>query len=78
MERKLHLLETFFAKDNRGVAYKICGYEHLVQAPSPPVFQQQWEPAGVVEYKLTSGEHVEPESDDMFRVSTTGLRLKRQ
>src|SRR5215216_5676456 len=72
MDRKLHLLETFLAKDDRGVAYKICGYEHLVQTPSPAASPDHWEPTGVAEYKLTSGEHVEPESDDLFRVAATG------
>lgn len=77
MDRKLHLLETFVARDDQGASYKVFGYEHLVQAPVSPWFQQ-WEPTGVAEYKLASGEHLEPESDGMLRVAASGLRLKRQ
>lgn len=78
MDRKLHLLETFVAQDDQGASYKVFGYEHLVHAPVSAGFQQQWEPTGVAEYKLASGEHLELERDGMLRVAASGLRLKRQ
>lgn len=78
MDRKLHLLESFVAQDDQGVSYKVFGYEHLVQAPVSSGFQQHWEPTGIAEYKLASGEHLEPERDGMLWVAASGLRLKRQ
>ncbi len=73
--RSRHLFDP---EDEQGASYKVFGYEHLVQAPVSAGFQQQWEPTGVVEYKLASGEHLELESDGMLRVSASGLRLQRQ
>ncbi|NRF71281.1 hypothetical protein HLB44_30250 [Aquincola sp. S2] len=77
MDRKLHLLEAFVAQDDQGASYKVFGYEHLVHAPISAGFQQ-WEPTGVAEYKLASGEHLELEHDGVLRVAASGLRLKRQ
>lgn len=77
MDRKLHLLETFVALDDKGAPYKIFGYEHLVRPPLAPEFQS-WEPTGVVEYKLAGGEHVDVQSDGMLLVTSRGLQLKRQ
>ncbi len=78
MDRKLHLLETFVAQDERGASYKIFGYEHLVKVPAAPEFPQQWEPTGIAEYKLAGGEHVDQERDGTLRIAKTGLRLNRQ
>ena len=77
MDRKLHLLETFVAQDDQDASYKVCGYEHLVQA-SVSAELQQWEPTGVAEYKLASGEHLELELDGRLLVAASGLRLTRQ
>jgi len=78
MDRRLHLLETFVAQDDQGAPYKVLGYEHLVQTPISAEFQQQWEPTGMAEYKLASGEHLDLERDGALRVRASGLRLKRQ
>ena len=78
MNHRLRLLETFVAHDERGVHYKVCGYEHLVQPPSSPDLPQHWVPTGVAEYKLAGGEHVDFQSDGQLRVAATGLCLNRQ
>jgi hypothetical protein len=78
MDRKLHLLETFVARDEHGASYKVFGYEHLVPSPASPDLPLNWEPTGVAEYKLEGGEHVDLERDGTLRVATTGLRLNRQ
>lgn len=78
MDRKLHLLETFSAMDDQGVAHKVCGYEHVVQLALLPGAIDQWEPTGIFEYRLEGGERLETFSDGSFRVAATGTRLTRR
>ena len=78
MDRKLHLLETFFAQDDQGTPYKICGYEHMVALPLVSNgAEPQWEPTGIAEYRLATGEHVDMEPDGSYRVAANSLHLHR-
>ena len=77
MERHLHLLETFVARDDQGREHKICGYEHLALSPASPAWPPQWEPTGIVEYKLEKGGTVVPEGQGGWRVAASGLHLSR-
>jgi hypothetical protein len=77
MDMKLHLLETFAADGNDGVTYKVHGYERLVRDDSLADGQDHWEPTGVAEYRLASGELVDMQGDGSMRVVATGVRLAR-
>ncbi|MCW7540081.1 hypothetical protein OOT46_19790 [Aquabacterium sp. A7-Y] len=78
MDKKLHLLETFTAVGSDGTRYKVLGYEHLARDPSLGDTQDRWEPTGMAEYKLASGEHVDLLPDGALLVPSTGLRLERR
>ncbi len=55
MDKQLHLLETFRAQDPAGAMHTVRAYEHLVRVmPTTDPFGQ-WEPTGVVEYRLDDG-----------------------
>jgi hypothetical protein len=56
MDRKLHLLDTFSAKGADGRVYKVKAYEQLARDPSVADGQDRWEPTGVAELHLDSGE----------------------
>ncbi|WKB51425.1 hypothetical protein [Eleftheria terrae] len=78
MDKKLHLLESFTAMGSDGGSYKVLGYEHLVRDPSLNEALDRWEPSGLSEYKLATGEHVDLLPDGALLVPSTGLRLQRQ
>ncbi|MDE1948747.1 MAG: hypothetical protein KGL43_28030 [Burkholderiales bacterium] len=77
MERQLHLLETFFAVDEHGRPHKVCGYEHLALSPASPAWPPQWEPTGIVEYKLEHGEALVAQGQGRWRAATSGMQLSR-
>jgi hypothetical protein len=77
MDRKLHLLDTFSAKGADGRVYKVKAYEQLARDPSVADGQDRWEPPGVAELHLDSGELVDMRPDGRMRVVATGLELVR-
>jgi hypothetical protein len=77
MDRKLHLLDTFSAKGADGRVYKVKAYEQLARDPSVTDGQDRWEPTGVAELHLDSGELVDMRPDGRMRVVATGLELVR-
>jgi hypothetical protein len=77
MDRKLHLLDTFSAKGADGRVYKVKAYEQLARDPSVADGQDRWEPTGVAELHLDSGELVDMRPDGRMRVVATGLELVR-
>jgi hypothetical protein len=77
MDMKLHLLETFSADGTDGAKYKVHGYERLARDETLADGQDHWEPTGVAEYRLATGELVEVQSDGSMRVVSTGVRLTR-
>jgi hypothetical protein len=75
MDRKLQLLDSFKAEGNDGVAYKVMAYEHLLRVDLLGAGQEQWEPTGLTEYRLASGERVDVAPDGAMRVLSTGVVL---
>lgn len=78
MDRKLHFLESFNARGSDGATYKVLGYEHMVRDETLVDAQDHWEPTGVAEYRLESGERLDVEKDGSMRVPQSGLTLTRQ
>lgn len=78
MERKLHLLESFDARDAQGKHYKVMGYEHLAREDVFADAEARWAPTGLAEYRLDSGECLQPLPDGSLRVHATGALLTRQ
>jgi hypothetical protein len=77
MDMKLHLLESFFARGSDGRDYKVCGYERLVRDPSLPSAEAQWEPTGMAEYRLDSGDLIDARPDGSLRLARSGVQLER-
>jgi hypothetical protein len=75
MDKRLHLLETFPMQGNDGNRYVVCGYEHLARLDGSPDLEQHWQPTGVAEYRLASGEHVAVDRDGVMTVASTGVTL---
>jgi hypothetical protein len=78
MEKKLHLLETFAAHGTDGNDYVVHGFEHLARLEGTPDIGDQWEPTGLSEYKLSSGERVEVDKSGAMTVARTGVKLNRE
>jgi hypothetical protein len=77
MDRQFHLLETFHARGSDGVDYKVCAYEHLARDEQIQDGQDHWLPTGKSEYRLDSGELVDPRPDGTMVVAHTGVTLTR-
>ena len=77
MDMKLHLLETFAADGADGAMYKVHGYERLARDETLADGRDHWEPTGVAEYRLASGELVDMLPDGSMKVVSTGVRLTR-
>jgi|GWRWMinimDraft_6_1066014.scaffolds.fasta_scaffold00647_3 hypothetical protein len=77
MDIKLHRLESFSAQDTQGKAYKVYGYELMARAYPWLDAAVQWEPTGVVEYKLASGEHLDMARDGTLQGAQSGVCLHR-
>lgn len=77
MEKMLHLLETFGARGSDGEAYVVHGYEHLARLDEVPGAPMEWEPTGLIEYKLLDGRHVSVGDDGTMSLAGTGIRLVR-
>jgi hypothetical protein len=78
MDKKLHLLETFTARGDDGNAYVVHGYEHLARLDGTPDLADQWEPTGLAEYKLSSGERIEVDKSGAMAVARSGVKLNRE
>lgn len=75
MERKLHLLESYRVTGSDGRSYKVCGYEQMTRDESLVDGAEHWEPTGVIEYRLGSGELLEPHKDGTLRIPNAGVML---
>lgn len=78
MDRKLHFLESFHARGSDGGTYKVLGYEHMVRDETFVDAQEHWEPTGIAEYRLESGQRLDLAPDGSLRVPDSGLTLTRQ
>ena len=76
MDTKLHLLDSFAAKGTDGASYKVMAYEHLRRVDLLADGQDHWEPVGLTEYRLASGERVDAARDGVMRVVATGVELR--
>ena len=77
MDRQFHLLESFPARGSDGADYKVCAYEHLARDEQLHDGQEHWLPTGTSEYRLDSGELVDPRPDGSMVVVHTGVTLTR-
>ena len=75
MDKKLHLLDSFEAQGTDGASYKVMAYEHLLRVDLVADGQDHWEPTGLSEYRLGSGERVDVAPDGAMRVASTGVEL---
>ena len=78
MEKMLHVLETFTARGSDGATYHVHVYEHLARLDAVPDTQGQWEPTGLVEYKLADGRHLKVDDDGAMSLPGTTLKLARE
>jgi len=75
MDKKLHLLDSFEAEGADGARYKVMAYEHLLRMDLVADGLDHWEPTGLSEYRLASGERVDVAPDGAMRVAATGVAL---
>ena len=75
MDKKLHLLDSFEARGTDGARYKVMAYEHLLRMDLVADGGDHWEPTGLSEYRLASGERVNVAPDGAMRVASTGVEL---
>lgn len=72
MDIRLQLLESFSADGSDGRRYKVCAYDRLALVPGTA---QQWEPTGVIEYRLDDHRVVQVDTDGSMSVAASGARL---
>ena len=75
MDKQLRFLDSFQARGADGGDYKVMAYEHLRRVDLTTAGVEQWEPTGLTEYRLASGEQVGLMADGAWRVVPTGLTL---
>jgi hypothetical protein len=75
MDKKLHLLDSFKAQGTDGASYKVMAYEHLLRMDLVADGRNHWEPTGLSEYRLASGERVDVAPDGAMRIVATGVEL---
>ncbi len=78
MDHKLHLLETFSARDAQGKSYKVRGYEHMMREDLFVAAEELWESTGQAEYRLDTGEPLEMLPDGTLRMPGSDVVLTRQ
>jgi hypothetical protein len=76
MDKQLRLLDSFPVRGADGTSYKVMAYEHLRRVELASGGADQWEPTGQTEYRLASGERVDPLDDGAWRVVPTGQTLQ--
>ena len=76
MDKQLRLLDSFPVRSADGAQYKVMAYEHLRRVDLTTAGAEHWEPTGLTEYRLASGERVDPGADGAWRVVPTGLTLR--
>ena len=75
MDKKLQLLNSFKAQGTDGASYKVMAYEHMLRVDLLADGQEHWEPTGLTEYRLASGERVDVAPDGVMRVVPTRVKL---
>jgi hypothetical protein len=77
MDLKLHLLDTFHARGSDDKTYKVCAYERMRRDETVHDGQDHWLSTGVTEYRLESGELIDPKADGTMEIVPSGVRLTR-
>ena len=75
MDKKLQLLNSFKAQGTDGASYKVMAYEHMLRVDLLADGQEHWEPTGLTEYRLASGERIDVAPDGVMRVVPTRVKL---
>lgn len=78
MDKRLHLLETFKTVGSDGQTYLVHGYEHLAHLEGTPDTDAYWEPTGLSEYRLSTGEPITVHANGDMELPAKGLTLRRQ
>ena len=78
MDKRLHLLESFNTHGDDGKAYVVRGYEHLARLDGAPDLVGEWQPTGVFEYKLVTGEAVSVDRAGAMTIVGSGVTLQRE
>jgi hypothetical protein len=71
------MLESFKARGDDGGHYTVRGYEHLARLDGMPA-HCEWQPTGICEYKLASGERVCVDTSGTMTIGGRGVRLQRE
>jgi len=77
MDKRLHMLESFKARGDDGGLYTVRGYEHLARLDGM-ADHCEWQPTGVCEYKLATGELVSVDTGGAMTIVGRGVRLQRE
>lgn len=77
MDKQLHRLETFRVQDMHGALYTVHAFEHLTRVGHLLDMRTEWEPTGLVEFKLDTGEHLDVEPDGAMHLPGSDLLLRR-
>jgi len=77
MDKRLHFLESFKARGDDGGVYTVRGYEHLARIDGMPD-DAEWQPTGVCEYKLATGEPVSVDGTGVMTIMGRGIKLQRE
>jgi len=75
VDKKLQLLNSFKAQGTDGASYKVMAYEHMLRVDLLADGQEHWEPTGLTEYRLASGERIDVAPDGVMRVVPTRVKL---
>jgi hypothetical protein len=78
MEKRLHFLESFKARGDDGHLYSVRGYEHLARLEGAPDLDGAWQPTGVYEYRLDTGEAVSVDRAGSMTIAGRGVTLNRE
>jgi hypothetical protein len=78
VEKRLHLLESFKVRGDDGSLYTVRGYEHLARLDSVPNVDGDWQPTGVSEYKLDTGESVSVDRTGAMSIVGRSVKLHRE
>lgn len=77
MDKQLHRLDTLCARDPQGRLHTVHAFEHLVRLPVGSDPFGQWEPTGMVEFRLANGERLDMPEEGVFVAPGRDLRLTR-
>ena len=78
METRLHLLESFNARGDDGCVYSVRGYEHLARLDGTPDLAGEWQPTGLSEYRLATGEPLAVDRTGAMTIVSRDVKLRRE